>query len=233
MEEMREIKMLKEIAGDYFRTFTIGGIIELLKTNATAFVSMIYPLFVWFLMLGSGREDGIVFLMIYLPVLFIFFSFSMHPVRLHKMMYLCPMRADRRRAYIRYSYFFRIAVQMAAAFAGTVLLMVYAQCSIISAAEILLSDFILSILIPLKKKTDECYGNFDRETVYLSCMITISVLSAFGQMVIVSDKEPHVILQIIIMVCFVMIQLPLTLRYWKYVKRELEAAVYYEETEAI
>lgn len=224
--------MLKEIAGDYFRTFTIGGIIELLKTNATAFVSMIYPLFVWFLMLGGGREDGIVFLMIYLPVLFIFFSFSMHPVRLHKMMYLCPMRADRRRAYIRYSYFFRIALQMAVAFAGTLLLMIYAHCSIISVAEILLSDFVLSILIPLKKKTDECYGNFDRVTVYLSCMITISVLSDFGQMVIVSDKEPHVILQII-MVCFVVIQLPLMIRYRKYVKRELEAAVYYEETEDI
>lgn len=225
--------MIREIAGDYFRKFTIGGIKELLKTNAAVLVCMAYPLFVWFMMIGGGREEGIIFLAVYLPVLYILFSFYMHPVRLHKMMYLCPMGADRRRAYVRYSYGFRVAVQMTAAMIGTVLLMAYTHCGVLSVVEILLSDFVLSILIRSEKNKDGCYRRFDidKENVYLSCMVTISILSNFGQMVAVSDKEPHRVLQIAIMVCLVTIQLPLTVKYRKYVKRELEAAVYYEEKE--
>lgn len=225
--------MLKVIAGDYFRKFTIRGFKELLKTNAAAFICMAYPLFLWFdWLLGDGKEDGIVFLAIYLPMLYILCSFYLHPVRLCKMMYLCPMGADRRRAYIRYSYWFRVVVHMAAAVAGMVLLMAYARCDGITAAEIIGSDFVLSILIPPKKR-DECYGSIDKETICLSCMIAFSILSGFGLMVVVSDKEPHSVLQLVILAVLVVIQLPLTLRYLRYVKSELEAAVYYEEKESL
>lgn len=223
--------MLKVIAGDYFRKFTIRGFKELLKTNAAAFICMAYPLWLDWLF-GDGREDGIVFLAIYLPILYILCSFNLHPVRLCKMMYLCPMGAKRRRAYIRYSYCFRVAVHMAVAVAGIVLLTAYARCDGITAAEIIGSDFVLSILIPPKKR-DECYGSFGKETIYLSCMIALSVLSGFGLMVAVSDNEPHRVLQFVILVVLVSIQLPLTLRYLSYVKSELEAAVYYEEKERL
>lgn len=223
--------MLKEIVGDYFRRFHIENMKELLKTNTVVLVSVVYPLIVWLVMAGDAGEDRAVFLLIYLPILYILLSFYAHPVTMPKMLYLCPMGADRRRRYIRYSYYFKVGVQMTVAIVGTVFLMACTGCDVLSVTEILLSDFILSILIPPKKKKDECCGNFDRESVYMTCMIAISVLSNLGQMVAVSDKEPHKILQIVILVCFVAIQIPLTVQYLKYVKRELEAAVYYEETE--
>lgn len=225
--------MLRDVAGNYFRAYCFSRVIEMLKREA-AWNIIIYPIIIVISHKGLCENDYIIFFTIYLPVLFILFSMKLHPVRLHKMMYLCPMGAAVRTVYVRNSYFFRIFIQMSVAMIGIAILIPFSHCGMISAAEILLNDLIMSILIPSVKKKDENLGNIDKEMVYRIVMILMPLFLNLGQWVVISDrefhdKESHVIFKLVNAGCLVLILLPLFVKYWKYVKDELAAAVYYEE----
>lgn len=226
--------MLRDVAGNYFRAYYPGRVIKMLKTDATARTIIVYPVVLLVFHTGLYKNDYIIFLAIYLPLLFILYSMKLHPVRLHKMMYLCPMEVSVRKMYVRNSYFFRIFVQMSVAMIGIAILIPFSHCGMISAAEILLNDLIMSILIPSVKKKDENLGNIDKEMVYRMVMILMPLFLNLGQWVVISDrefhdKESHVIFKLVNAGCLVLILLPLFVKYWKYVKDELAAAVYYEE----
>lgn len=226
--------MLRDIADNYFRAYCPGRVIEMLKTDMSAWNIIVYPIILFIFHKGLCENDYIIFLAIYLPVLFILFSMKLHPVRLHKMMYLCPMGASVRTAYVRNSYFFRIFVQMTVAIIGIAILIPFSHCDMISVTEILLNDFVMSILIPPVKKMDVYSGNIDKEMVYRTVMILMPLFLNLEQWVMISDsefhdRESHVIYKLVNTGCLVLILLPLFIKYWKYVKNELAAAVYYEE----
>lgn len=219
--------MWENIAGDYFRAYSWRGVKEMWKTVAVGFFGMINSLIVFFFQMSS--DEKIACLLVYLPMLYILVSVYMHPVGLSKMMYLCPMEADGRRQYICGSYRFRILVHMSVAVIGLGILMIFYDCDMIAVAEILVNDLVLSLLIPSGEKTDEKYGSIQKETVCMICMIVVSILSNFMLSLAVTDKEAgKVIDSIIFFICIVFIQMPLSIAYQKYVRSELEAAVYYE-----
>ena len=222
--------MWKNIAVDYYRAYSWSGIRETWKTNAGALVSIIYPLFVMLFQMTSGEKCA--YLIVYLPMLYILLSVHMHPVRLCKMMYLCPMEADRRMQYIRSSYNFGIAMRMTSAFIGTGILVMLYDCGMIVAAKILLNDLVLSLLLPSEKKTDDRDGVFHKEIVCMIFMIAVPMLCNLILALAIADGEPHRTLDRIIFACIVLIQAPLVFRYRKYVHSELEKAVYYEEKTA-
>lgn len=224
---MRE--MFKEIADDYFKEYCFSRVVEMLKTDPEAWSIMGYPVVLFIAQAGKGENDYIIFLAIYLPIIFILFSMKLHPVRLHKMMYLCPMGADERTAYVRNSYFFRMIVQMSAAVIGIAVMIPFSCFGMVSAVEILLNDLVMSILIPAAKKTDGNYGGIDKEMVYRVVMTLMPLFLNFGQMVVLSDGESHMIFKLVNAGCLVLILLPLSVKYWKYVQSELAAAAYYEE----
>lgn len=218
--------MWKNIAGDYYRAYSWRAIKEMWKMNIGVLPAMIYPVITMLLQMSTGEKSS--FLIVYLPMLYILFSVYMHPVRLCKMMYLCPMEAGRRRQYIRSSYWFRIALRMSVAAIGAGILMLFYDCDVTAVTEMLLNNLVLSMLIPSGKKSDEGYGTIRKETVCMICMIAVSMLSNYIQALAAADGEDNMVIDIIIFACIVFIQLPLSVKYWKYVRSELEAAVYYE-----
>lgn len=220
--------MLRKIAVDYFRAYSWHGIKEMWKTNTGGLVGMIgiiYPLIVVLCQMES--DEKIVCLLVYLPMLYILFSVYMHPIRLCKMMYLCPMEPDERRQYIRSSYRFGIFVHFSVAVIGLGMLVMLYDCDMIAVAEILLNDLVLSLLISSRKRQEEGYGAILKETVCMICMIVVSMLSNFILALAVADKDPGKVM-IIILAGIVFIQIPLSIGYRKYVRSELEAVVYYE-----
>lgn len=220
--------MLKKIAVDYFRAYSRRGIRERWKTNGgelAGMIGMIYPLIVALFQMDS--DEKIICLLVCLPMLYNLFSLYMHPVGLCKMMYLCPMEPDERRRYIRSSYRFGILVRMSVAVIGVGAVMMFYDCSVIAVTEILLNDLVLSLLIPSRKSQKEGYGAILKETVCMICMIVVSMLSNFILVLAASDQDPGNVM-IIILAGIVLIQLPLTIGYQKYVRSELETAVYYE-----
>lgn len=226
--------MLRDITGNYFRAYCPGRMMEMLKTDTANWGIILYPVVLFVIHTGLYQNDYIIFLAIYLPMLFILFSMKLHPVRLHKMMYLCPMEVSARTAYVSNSYFFRIFVQMIVTIIGIAVLIPFSHCGMISVAEILLNNLVMSILIPPVKKMDVDSENFDKEMVYQTVMILMPLFLNLGQWVVISDREfhdreTHVIFKVVNAGCLVLILLPLFIKYWKYVKNELAAAVYYEE----
>lgn len=220
--------MLGKIAVDYFRAYSWRGIKEMWKTNTgglAGVIGMIYPLIVVLLQMES--DEKMAFMLVYLPMLYIIFSVYMHPVGLCKMMYLCPMEPAERRQYIRNSYRFRIFVRMSVAAIGLGMVMMLYECDMIAVTEILLNDLVLSLLIPSEKRPVEGYGSIRKETVGMICMIVVSMLSNLILALAVADNDPGDAI-IIILAGIVFLQIPLTIGYQKYVRSELEAAVYYE-----
>lgn len=220
--------MLRKIAVDYFRAYSRRGIKEMWKTNTgglAGMIGMFYPLIV--VLFQMEADEKIVCLLVYLPMLYIPFSVYMHPIGLCKMMYLCPMEPAERKQYIRSSYRFGIFVRMSVAAIGIGVLLVFYDCDMIALTEILLNDLVLSLLIPSEKRPVEGYGSIRKETVCMICMIVASMLSNFILALAVADKDPGKVM-IIILAGIVFIQMPLMIGYRKYVRSELEAAVYYE-----
>lgn len=214
--------MWKNIACDHFR----GGFKKMRKTDGMAFAAMIYPLIILFSRMRW--KEMIVCLLVYLPMLYILFSVCKHPVELSKMMYLCPMEVDGRRQYIRSSYHFRIFVNMSVAVIWAGILMLFYDCDMIAVTEILLNDLVLSLLIPLERRSDEMYGSIHKESARMCCMIVVSMLSNLVLTLTVTDKDAGYVITGIVFVCIVLVQMPLVITYQKYVRGELEAAVYYE-----
>lgn len=220
--------MLRKIAVDYFRAYSRRGIREMWKTNTgglAGMIGMIYPLIVVLLQMES--DEKIVFVLVYLSMLYIIFSVYMHPVGLCKMMYLCPMEPAERKCYIRSSYRFGIFVRMSVAVISVGMVMMLYECDMIAVTEILLNDLVMSLLIPSERNPVEGYGSIRKETLYMICMIVVAMLSNFILALAVADQDPGKAM-LIILAGIVLIQIPLMIGYQKYVRSELEAAVYYE-----
>lgn len=188
-------------------------------------IGMIYPLIV--VLFQMEFDEKIVFVLVYLPMLYIIFSVYMHPVGLCKMMYLCPMEPAERKRYIRSSYRFGIFVRMSVAAVGIGVMLMFYDCDMIAVTEILLNDLVMSLLIPSEKSSVEGYGSIRKETLCMICMIVVSMLSNLILALAVADQDPGKAM-LIILAGIVLIQIPLIIGYRKYVRGELEAAVYYE-----
>lgn len=228
--------MWKDVVADYFRVDSLLLINRMRRTDRRASATVLYLSIItmnYSLIILFSRmrwKEMIACLLVCLPMLYILASVYRHPVGLPKMMYLCPMDADRRRQYIRGSYHFRIFVNMTVAVIWTGILLLFYDCGRIAAAEILLNDLALSLLIPWEKKTDEKFGTMNKEAVCMCCVMVVSMLANFALVQTVTDKDAENVIVGIGFACIVLIQMPLTITYQKYVRGELEAAVSYEKS---
>lgn len=94
--------MTKNILQEYFAAFRWGRIRECYKGNNLWF--FIYSItFLPFSLMGVNRskENLAVYFLLMLPVLFHLLVLPLHPVRLPKIMYLCPMSREERRNYLK------------------------------------------------------------------------------------------------------------------------------------
>lgn len=213
----------KEIIKDYFRAFRPDMIKEAWKSASPSLT------FVWCVIIGEMMgiffnrflRDTVIMLAVLLPMAFAVFSGAVHPVRLKKMMYLAPMSQSERRSFIRDSYCFRVAASIAVSGIGVVILTQISRCGVLSIAEILISDFAVSIFLEQAGK---------KEHVLLETfMVLIAFVSNMMQMVIVSNAEGNLPARIAILVLSV-IQLLLCRTYLKAVRTELAEAADYERS---
>lgn len=213
----------KEIIKDYFRAFRPGAVKEAWKSDSRSLTLM------WCLLMGQMAalylnrflDDLVIMLAVLLPMIFAVLSGEVHPVRLKKMMYLAPMSKSERRRFIRDSYLFRVAASIVVSGIGVVILTQISRCDVLSIAEILISDFAVSIFLEPSGK---------QEHVLLKpFMILIAIISNMMQIVIVSNAEENLPARIAILV-FSVIQLLLCRTYLKAVRTELAEAADYERS---
>lgn len=161
-----------------------------------------------------------------LPLLFIMVSLFTHPVQLPKMMYLCPMQPEERKAYIQKSYWFRFTVQMGISVIGVLVVLCVSSLDFFLAGMILANDVMLSSLVyPARRSKDT-----DSKMEYILfcvliplCMLSVVVLLAFA-----IGEETGMLAKIILLLLFGFIELPPFVKYQKYIRLEMEDALTFE-----
>lgn len=219
--------MIRAIVSDYFRMFRIS-----MHERRKYFYKVIYmPTYIVFLAvlqasLGNIDWDHVIVeFALLMPLVFSYISVSIHPLWQSKMLYLCPLSPKERKQYICASYFFRIGLHMSAAAVGTCIAAVYSDCDFFSVTEILLNHLLVAVLVNREwtaqgKKNRMVIG----EIIFISALISNAM-----QIIITVDTAPNMWLKVTLLLLLCFIQMPLAVRHLKSVRRELQAAVFFEE----
>ncbi len=225
--------MLKNIVRQYMQAYKWSRLAEQFKK-----VPQVINFPVWFLFImmedliaGSLRQCIIIFLM-FLPMLHAYFSGVMHSVRLNKMMYLCPMDSAGRRNFIYQSYYFRICFPMGLALAGILAMIPLIHLNGLLVVGILCNDFIISTMLPWEK-TGENQWDITKEALYKVFIIYIAGICnvILTSILIYGGTGPGFASEgaILFLGIMLLIQIPLCIRYRRFIKTELENAVEYED----
>lgn len=222
--------MIKNLISDYLRVYNWDSFKAQWEGDFSASFIIIW---VFLTYCGALHAKGnlpidyyIVFFALYLPMCFTFFSGQMHSVKLEKMMYLCPMDPHQRREYIYSSYYFRVILHMVIIVIGTIILIPFSYCDVISTAEILINGLVISGFIPFGRNIRE---ETEMPDVQKGIMTAVAIISNVFQVGIILDDKPDIMLKTVIFGILLLVQLPLSIQYYKWVGKELRAAVNYQE----
>lgn len=223
-----EVKMINDIIRDYFAMFRIGNLKKNNLANKLSFFSLY---FIGMTLCGpflahakiSWRVIAVQFA-VFVPIVFSYFSVLAHPIRLPKMMYLCPMQPDERRKYIYGSYYFRIGVHMLPGVLGVCIAVVYSYCDIFSVIEMFLNYLMVALLV---SREQSAKGKV-RGMVIGEIIFVIAILSGVIQVGIIADAEPDMGMKAVLFAVFCLVQLPLEIRHLKSAGKQLQAAVSFE-----
>lgn len=221
--------MAKYIIRDFFSAFHINNI----KQNKTSFACIYLTVYIICISIFSNRgwsdrqiawRNILVENALFLPMIFSLCSVLAHPVQLAKMMYLCPMSPGERRTYIYGSYCFRIGVHMLVSIAGLCIVVANAYCDVFSMIQILINDALVAVMLNHGQQA----GDRGSAVVIEEILFLTALLSNAVQFGIVYDGMPDRWIQLVLFFLFCLVQMPLEVRYVKYIRRELRRAVYYE-----
>lgn len=224
--------MLKHMITDYMRAYRWMSLKEHLKTN----LQLSFFAYWWFLALigrfifeKDSSNDYIAISAIYLPMIHIYTSGIIHPIKLSKMMYLCPMNAVERKNYVRNFYYFRVFLHMGISVAGIIILILSTRCNAVSAAAIACNDLTISLSAICRETSRNNTNDLPPRWGTNMAILLIALISNTAWLVAITDARPHVTLRFILLGILLFMQLPLSLSFHKYVKKELNAAANYEE----
>ncbi len=222
--------MINDIIRDYFAMFRIEN---LKKDNLANKLSFFAFYFIGMMLCGpflshaqiSRRVIAVQFA-VFVPIVLSYFSVLAHPIRLPKMMYLCPMQPEERKKYIYGSYYFRIGVHMLPGVLGVCIAVVYSYCDIFSVIEMLLNYLTVALLVNREPNAKgEVCGMVIGDMIFV-----IAILSGVIQVGIIADAEPDMGIKAVLFAVFCLIQLPLEIRHLKSAGKQLQAAVSFENT---
>ena len=225
--------MLKDIVRQYTQAYKWSRLTEQFRQCPQV---IFFPIWFLFIMLetliSSSLREKIVFFLVFFPMLHSYFSGVVHSVRLNKMMYLCPMDSVGRRAFIYRSYYFRICFHMGLALAGILVMFSFGRPNILPVVGILCNDLMMSCILPWEK-TGEDQWDITKETLY---KIFIVYIAGICNMILtdvlmdgVSVKGVAAGITMLPLGILVFIQIPLCIRYRRFIKMELEHGVEYED----
>ncbi len=229
--------MVKSLIRQYMREYKWSHFREQIKKCPQV---IFFPIWLACITLEILVEDslrnGAVSLLVSLPMMHIYFAGILHSsVRLNKMMYLCPMDAARRRAFVYSSYFFGIGIRMVPALAGILVMFRFASPDALSVAGILCSDLLIASTLPWEGTDVPIFWistpiEITKEALYKIFIIYIAGICNVFLTDILMDGGESREMEIVPLGILILIEIPLFIRYHKFIKAELEHAVEYENT---
>lgn len=223
--------MVYDIIRDFFGAFRIGR----LKQNKASYTCACMTVYIIGISIygncsWSDRQTAwrniIVENALFLPMIFSVCSVMAHPVQLAKMMYLCPMSPGERRTYIYGSYFFRTGVHMLVSIAGLCIVAAGTRCGVFSIIRILWNAALVAVMLGGRQQT----GGRGSDMAIGAILFITASLSNSVEFCIVCFIATDNWIQWALFFLFCFVQLPLEIRYVKYIRRELRRAVCYENS---
>ena len=226
--DQKEVYMAKYIIRDFFFDFRMSRVKQN-KVAYTCFWMSFYLILTSLFVNRVGISGAIAWRNVIaenalmLPMIFSFCSVMVHPVQLPKMMYLCPMAPEERRAYIYGSYWFRVGVNMLVGMAGLCIVASYSDCDLMSAVQILMNHALIAVQVSHRQQVGSRNG-----VVAAGEIISVTaLLSNAVQFIVLLDLTRGLWIRGGIFFIFCFVQLPLQIWYAKYIRSVLREAVFY------
>ena len=219
--------MKKHIIQDYFSAYKIRSY----KWHGTNLEFLIIYFAAYFCMISRKSvttfewKSIIILAAIFLPMLLTYYSICIHPLKLGKMMYLCPMNPEERKEYIYGSYYFRIGFHMVIVLLGLCIAVPLSYCDIFSSLQILLNHAMTVVLVTSVQKKENERSDLNVIGIFIVITALISNIVEYG---IIMDAEPDIAIKVSLFIVFCLIQIPLEIAYAKHIKKELRNSVFYE-----
>lgn len=218
--------MLRNIIFDYLHNCSFHNLSELYKKNDNlSFFVIYFPAAFCISSIFSSHtpnntlaQDLAMGATLFIPMLFVYLSILLHPFKLTKMQYLCPMNRTERAKFIKASYLFRIILHNVILDLGLGILALISHFEAVPFIYLLLTNFFISTI------TCEYTKN-----TYLQLIVLLPthIITSASQLVTLSDNEPHRLLCIVSISVLLLIELPLTLNIRKYRLIAMKAAESY------
>lgn len=221
--------MMKELWMEYRKNWNLEHFKARNKATGgsiyTLFVVCLDPAFFIWIPDSDSLSELLQICIFVLPVIFIYISVFLHPIRRDKMFYLCPMDREERLHTLKRDWYFRSALHL------TVLLAAYIVLSIIDRPSPAMLPFLLinSIgfsMIPVGYSFS--MGLDTAETIYALGIWINSILVFFLQIGFIADVSSDFFDRILIGVMTV-IEIALYAGYAKYIRKAFFAAAEYEK----
>ena len=225
---------MKNIIREYFAAFRWRRIKESYRGSNWWF--FIYMLVVVPMIFTGGISESwqnvLAFYSLIVPIMFHLFTVPLHPFSLPKMMYLCPMTKDERRAYLTRTYSVKVLVSFLAALLGAVGLMAAGGYDIF----LTVIAFVLSILIIFATSLQTgAVGNGAAWSTSKDRWETVTLIFFLFQAVILANEVATKEMcsqteKIVYLGILLFIDLPLTLKILSFWNETVERMMYYEKS---
>lgn len=232
--------MMKYIIKDYFVAFRWGKIKESYKSGGWWMYFYLLTLLPAITGFYDRAKDAACYLLVGVPIVFCLFSAPLHPMRLPKIMYLCPMDEKARRSYIEKSGYFRMAFSVLLGIIGALVLIVGGMCDWICGVGLVFNMVVLALfscgINANGYGTTDANGNrtfdtSDARGVLEMWGIIITLISSLGYVAMLAwETTVAVWVKGIFIGVAVLIQLPIFLKYLTYWEGAVERAMNYERS---
>lgn len=234
---------MKKVVRDYFAAFRIERIRTVYRGSnsfANCWYLAAYVLVVMPASLGVFMKSPDVILRFYVTavvVLFALYATLLHPVTMPKLFYLCPMSERERRDYIRKAFGFKIGFAMGLSALGMGGLWMLGKVNGIFGLLVVAETGAIAVCNSIEEQgqLSDCAGEKKSSIVYagkdgwavLAKIVSLCCVF-FIMLYTVWSEDFWDIMAVIVVVCLVCLELPLTILMIKRVGPALERAMNYE-----
>lgn len=228
--------MMRQVIRDYFTAYWAGR----WKAVGNGWFLLVYCLTVMPCMMqlfGRGMMRIIDFYVTAAVILYALYAAPIHPVTLPKLMYLCPMSAAARRAYIAKAYLFKVFFPIGLAVLGMGALTAFGEMNAYYGVCVVLAVAGVSVCTSLfraewitacieKKQSALFYSGADSWETF--AVIVTSFTSLFLLFFSVWAEDFEGSMGVVALVCTAVFELPLTIMMVRRIGPAFDAAVWYE-----
>lgn len=138
--------MSRQIIRDYFHGFRLENVKKIYANGAWWIYAYFISLWPLIMHIFDSMDAILYYYMGILPMLFCLFSATTHPMRMPKIMYLCPMDEEDRKKYVKGAYWFKLFFPLLTAIPCLIILFVTVETDWFYGATVLVGLFALGVI---------------------------------------------------------------------------------------